>query len=147
MAYLDKLRAYEAQNSSGGSLTKPTEPSGRLQKDPLPVLRGWRASLCTIDPLAPRSGWCASRWMRLYDAGVWWFDAFGEQAARDGWSTGDVFGVLPSQDGWGGLLDRLGDKRKLLMSADRASWRRFGVVQAFNRTAGLGLRPFWEADL
>jgi hypothetical protein len=86
------------------------------------------------------------RWQTFYDASVWWLENFGRQAALDGWSTGDVFGARPEKPGWGGLLDRLGDNRSLVMSSDSARWRSRGVPKKFNRTAGDGLLPWWETS-
>lgn len=104
--------------------------------------REWRAVLSRLDPCQPR-GMPMGRWRSLYDASLWWLAGFGEQAARDGWSTGCIFGLWPDKPGWGGLIDRLGDNRSLVMTADSARWRSFGVPEKFNRGSYPKLAPWW----
>ncbi|AKM06121.1 hypothetical protein AM2010_26 [Pelagerythrobacter marensis] len=111
---------------------------------PLSTLKLWRASLLTLHPCQLRENFDPSRWRVLVDASQWWLEGFGQAAAASGWSTGDVFGLHPEMPGCGGLIDRLGENRSLVMDGDRARWRAWGVVSQYNRTAGEGLRPFWE---
>jgi hypothetical protein len=85
-----------------------------------------------------------TRWQTLYDDAVWLLEGFGEQAARDGWSSADLFGLWPSKPHWGGIADRLRGSRSLVMDADRASWRLFGAVERFNRGSYPELRAFWD---
>ena len=90
---------------------------------------------------APR-GLTRLRWGQLIGDADWLLDNFGEQAARDGWSALDLFGVLPGRDGWGGIADRLSASRSLVMSADRAAWRRVvnGEPETFARGLGETVR-------
>jgi hypothetical protein len=83
-------------------------------------------------------------WQTFHDASVWWLEGFGRQAALDGWSTGDVFGIREGYPGTGGLIERLGDNRSLVMADGRACWRSRGVPMQFNRGGGDALPAFWE---
>ena len=88
------------------------------------------------------------RWQTLYDTSVWFLDKHATQAARDGWTTGDIFGIEPRMERWGGLIDRLGECRGLLMDADRARWTScFYGVRTFGRSCGAGLQSFWNIEL
>jgi hypothetical protein len=86
------------------------------------------------------------RWQTFYDASVWWLEGFGRQAALDGWQTGDIFGLRHGFPGTGGLIERLGDNRSLVMADGRACWRSRGVPMQFNRGGGDGLSAFWEIE-
>ncbi|WP_394728177.1 hypothetical protein [Altererythrobacter sp. GH1-8] len=96
----------------------------------------------------PNKGCSKKRWLRLCEASEWWFNNFAKQAASDGWSTADIFGVCRTREGWGGLLDRMGNSRMLVMDRNRASWRDvFGNPDQFNRGSYPHLPAFWEANL
>ena len=107
-------------------------------------LREWTRALMRLDPCKPREGFSMDRWQTLYDCSVWLVESFGEQAAHEGWSTGDLFGIFPPRERWGGLVDNLGDARSLVMSGKVATWRSFGVKRIFYRTGGTHLEPFWS---
>jgi hypothetical protein len=87
------------------------------------------------------------RWRQLIEDADWLLVNFGQQALRDGWSVGELFGRWPDKDGWGGLADRLRGARSLKMTADRAHWRRMfsGSPDQLNRTTYPDLQPLWEA--
>lgn len=109
------------------------------------LLRSWRTALSDFDPWGAWAECPSVDWIGLHGVSCWWLRGFGEVAARNGWSTADVFGILPGKPRWGGLIDRLGDNSSLVMTADRATWRSCGVAESYLRTAGEGLVPFWEA--
>ena len=128
--------------------TVPSVPSVPIvpPMDPARALKLWRASLAKVDPRGPMHGYKAAAWCNLCDDAVWLLGNFGEQAARDGWSTGDLFGLWPGKPGWGGIADRLCGCRALVMSADRSSWRAWGQVERYNRGSYPNLRAFWERE-
>lgn len=84
----------------------------------------WRGGLARLAVTEPLHRLDARRWGQLLDDADWLLDGFGQQAARDGWSAADLFGVLPDHDAWGGVADRLRGSRSLVMTADLACWRR-----------------------
>jgi hypothetical protein len=107
--------------------------------------------LCKVDEFTPPPGWTLNQWLKTLDASYWLYENIASQAARDGWSALDLFGVLPQKPGWGGLADRLGDARNLKMAAERASWSGAGVRQSFARGAGedlaaSGCVPAWTVS-
>lgn len=114
---------------------------------PLDALREWRAALSTLDPEQPRKGMDAKRWRALVDGAAWVVWHFGQQAARTGWTTADLFGLWPDKSGWGGLVDRMGAARNLKLSNRTATWRPlFGPAEKFHRGGHPDLTPFWEAE-
>jgi hypothetical protein len=56
-----------------------------------------------MDLARPLPGLDASRSGQLIRDACWLLEHFGRQAACDGWPAADLFGVLPGQDGWGGI--------------------------------------------
>jgi hypothetical protein len=80
--------------------------------------------------------------------------SFAEQAARDGWTVGELFGLwwwndrgaMRLKDAYGGLAHRLRGSRSLVMTADRARWRMMNcdVADQLNRGAYVSLTPLWE---
>jgi hypothetical protein len=124
---------------------------GAAPFDPLALARGWRGNLARLAVTEPLHGVDARRWRQLLDDADWLLEHFGRQAACDGWPAADLFGVLPGRDGWGGVADRLQGSRSLVMSADRASWRRMltGTPDGFARggSAMPRLVVLWGASL
>lgn len=120
--------------------TVPTVPAPRS------LFREWRAALIELDPHNPHCGADPAFWRNWVECSHWWFNHFAAPAVLDGWQTGDVFGVRPGHPGDGGLIDRLGSSRSLVMDGGRAHWRRFGVVMRFNRGAYPDLPAFWEVE-
>ncbi|WP_298465504.1 hypothetical protein [uncultured Erythrobacter sp.] len=111
------------------------------------VLREWSVSLAALDGGKPSPGIDRKVWRELIECSLWWLDGFGQQAARDGWRTGDVFGFRLDHPRQGGLIDRLGTARNLLLDGKRARWRSHGdLVMKFNAGAYPELPAFWEAD-
>ena len=102
-------------------------------------------SMARLDPYQPPDGWEMRRWQQLYDDAEWLLAKFGDQAARDGWSSADLFGLWPGKPHWGGIADRLRDSRSLVLTADRAHWRSWGQVERFNRGSYPELVLLWEA--
>lgn len=113
----------------------PLDPKG---------LRRCQAKLASLDPQTPLHGLPPDRWRQLLDDAEWLAENFGAQAARDGWSAADLFGLCVGSDGWGGLADRLQSSRSLVMSADRAVWRIGSVTFSFNRGAYLDMQSIWR---
>ena len=132
----------DRDTSSDPSPSVPNVPSVPL--DPSRTLKRWRVALVGLDPAQPLGGIEAGRWRMLCQDAAWLFRSFGEQAARDGWDTSDLFGLWPGKPLWGGVVDRLRGSRSLVLAGDRASWRSFGVVEGFNRGSYPDLSPFWE---
>lgn len=119
-----------------------------MPTNPLLALHSWEKALLALDPCEPRPGFTIGRWQTLWDSSAWWLGNFGKQAALDGWSTGDLFGVLPQVAGGGGLIDRLGNHRGLVMTAEEARWRYLGEVpQLYRRGSWPDLQPFWSVEL
>lgn len=118
--------------------------------DPLRAVKLCSAGLGGLDLAAPLHGLDRARWRRLCDDADWLLVHFGQQAFRDGWTVGELFGLW-----WhggmlvhlaGGIADRLDGARSLKLCADRAVWRPIlgGSPMSFNRTAYPDLRPLWE---
>lgn len=115
---------------------------------PLDALRSWCDALNGLDPCQPRPGFTMGRWQTMWDSSVWFVETFGRQAAMDGWTTSDLFGLLRQVAGAGGLIDQLGNHRGLVLSADEARWRYLGEVpQVYRRGQWPNLDPFWAVDL
>lgn len=119
-----------------------SEPIGAIvpnvPANPARTFREWSAALARLDLKSPLHGLTRSRWGHLVDDADWLLEHFGQQAAREGWSALDLFGVLPGRDAWGGIADRLRSSRSLVMSADRAAWRRVinGAPETYARGMG-----------
>ena len=124
--------------------TVPSVPAAVVRPDI--VVRSWWAALGKVDPRQPLGGFTMGRWQMLYDSSLWWLQGFGTQEANDGWTTSDVFGLWPDKPGWGGLVDRIGESRTLVMTADRACWRSWGQAEQFNRGSYPELRAWWVSD-
>ncbi|MEM1051161.1 MAG: hypothetical protein AAGI28_03620 [Pseudomonadota bacterium] len=103
--------------------------------------------MSALDPRKPQAGHDARRWFNLVECSAWWLENFGRQAALDGWDSVSVFGVIPGETWAGGLIDRLGTSRTLVMDGRRSRWRSFGgVVMKYNAGAYAYLPLFWEAS-
>ncbi len=137
-------RDTSATSPHDSSENGPSVPSVSSVLGPKSSLELWRSALEGLDPRKPHPGHDANRWYNMVDTSIWWLGAFGKQAALDGWQTGCVFGVVDGQPGVGGLIDRLGTSRSLVMEGGRSRWRSFGVLMRFNRGAYSFLPPFWE---
>jgi hypothetical protein len=108
-------------------------------------LRGWKRALARLDYRQPIAGIDQKRWANLVDNADWLLAEHGENAARFGWDTADLFGLWPDKPAWGGVVDRLRGARSLLLSADVATWRtRHGEAERYARGAYPDLRPFWD---
>lgn len=112
--------------------------------DPTRALKRWRSALADLDVCKPLHGIEPRRWGTLCEDAAWIVRCFGEQAARDCWSSADMFGLWPDKPNWGGVVHRLQGSRSLVLTCDRASWRSFGLVEGFNRDSYPDLPPFWE---
>ena len=123
----------------------PNVPIVPIVPAPKTLLREWVSGVSGFDPREPQAGHDPKRWFNLVDTSVWWLENFGRQAALDGWRTHDVFGVIPGEPGAGGLIDRLGTSRALVMEGRRSRWRSFGVPMKYNAGAFARLPLFWEA--
>lgn len=109
------------------------------------TLANWCDWIGRLDPRRPPEGFSPGRWHTLYDDASWLIDLHGAFAAEHGWTDADLFGVWPDKPGWGGLADRLGGSRSLVMSADRASWRSVvgNIGEGFNRGSYPDLPLLW----
>jgi hypothetical protein len=115
------------------------------------ALKLWWSGLRRVHPRQPPDGFPRKRWETLWYDAEYILENFAEQAARDGWITADLFGLYPGHPHCGGIADRLRGQRSLVFTADRACWRRLGVVEKFSRGTyppGIPphLKPFWEAE-
>ena len=162
MSYIDRLNAIKAQKRPEGSLTQPTQPvageevsvvsggSERAFANLREAVATWRAQLARLAWDAPLHGLSVQRWRGLLGDAHWLLDHFGNQAARDGWSVLDLFGVMPGRDGGGGIACRLRSSRSLVMSSDVARWRRVinGAPESFARGLGetVEMVPLWEKE-
>ncbi len=162
MSYLDRLKARIAETATGDTSTELTQPGfvSYVGAPTWPIsaatvsivreavaqsrLREWHARLSKIDEFISPPGWTLNQWLKTLDAACWLSESYASTAVRDGWSALDLFGVDLAKPGEGGLADRLGDKRVLIMAADAASWRSWGVAQIYYRDGGEGLVPLWE---
>ena len=111
--------------------------------------REWQAHLMRLKPGEPLHGLPRARWASLLDDADYVFE-FAMNAARDGWSTLDLFGVMRGRDAWGGIACRLRSSRSLVMSSDVARWRRLinGQPESFARGLGetVEMVPLWETE-
>lgn len=144
----DRAVSVFSADSSSGNPNGTKDTKGTLRRSPDASVREWRVNLDALDWATPLHALEMPRWRGLLDDAHWLLDHFGNQAARDGWSTFDLFGVMPGRDGWGGIADRLRSSRSLMMSADVAKWRRVvnGEPESFARGLGETVRmvPIWE---
>ena len=136
-------RANSSNRSGAGAERGANAPIVPNVPTPQARLKEWRKALAALHPCEPQ-GMPMGRWQTLYDCAVWLLENFGEQTARDGWSTADLFGLRAGYPGTGGLAERLGDNRGLVLLDGRARWRSWGVAMQFNRGGGDGLLAFWE---
>lgn len=142
----------EAVFSADRAFSSPSEPKDTKgakdtrEASPVMASRQWRAALEALDPARPPQAMAADRWAQLLGDALWIARNYGEQAARDSWTAADLFGVQPSADGWGGVAERLRGSRSLMMTSERAGWRRLinGEPEDYVRGAQPALRPVWE---
>ena len=131
----------ERDNRDNRDKSAPAGPAAVPAAEALSLLRSWCEAIEALDPCRPR-GMPMGRWQKFYDCSVWWIEAFGRQAVLDGWGTSDVFGIVRQAEGYGGLVDQLGDHRGLVMTADEARWRWRGVrPQVYRRGSWPDLAP------
>ena len=143
----EELRQSEEVRDNRDNRDKTPKPS--LARDPFATAKQWRSNLAGLDANRVEWGLDRLRWREvLRDAG-WLLDHFGQQAAREGYSTLDLFGVLPGRDGWGGIACRLRGSRSLMMSSEVARWRRVVNGEPESFAHGLGetvqMVPLWAA--
>ena len=123
-------------------------PPSSLVADPIATVKQWRSNLAALDANRAEWGLDRLRWRELLGDAEWLLDHFGQQAAREGYSTLDLFGVMPGRDGWGGIVCRLRGSRSLVMSSEVARWRRVvnGEPESLARGLGYTVRmvPLWE---
>ena len=132
----EELRQGEDSRDNRDNRDKTPPPSPVL--DPIATAKEWQNNLASLDASRAAWGLVLLRWNELLGDARWLADHFGQQSAREGYSTLDLFGVLPGRDGWGGIACRLRASRSLVMSGDVARWRRVvnGEPESFAR--GLG---------
>jgi hypothetical protein len=100
-------------------------------------LREWYAHLINLDVYLPPDGLDQMRWGRLLHDCWWLYETHASRLVRDGWTTMDLFALVPSQRGIGGLADRLQGARNVLFDGQsKAHWTRLGVK--FSASRGIG---------
>jgi hypothetical protein len=114
----------------------------------LPIPDEWLAGVARLRTMPVPAGLPAAWWRLLLRA----TDGFGPWAGRAaalGWSTTDVFGVLPVRplervDGWG-LVPAMGGK-EIVALTDTGAWlrTRTGALQSFTRRDRPGAVPLWQ---
>ena len=145
----EELRQGEDNRDNRDNRDKTPPPS--LVVDPIVTAKQWRNNLAGLDANRAEWGLDRLRWNELLGDASWLLDHFGQQAAREGYSTLDLFGVMPGRDGWGGIACRLRGSRSLVMSGEVARWRRVvnGEPESFARGLGetVQMVPLWaEGD-
>jgi hypothetical protein len=151
MGYLDELRAFVSDTAPDEVLTKPTKggsvsfvgrPPRRITEEcAKALLSDWHRQLTVLDVYEPPEGFDQRRWGTLVDDCCWLYATHASRLVRDGWSAADLFAVIPSQRGWGGLADRLlGARNVLFDDASKAHWTRAGVKFSTSRGVGEALR-------
>lgn len=118
-------------------------------RNPAAILRQWHTRLAPLDFDMPPDGWALNRWRQVHGDSWWIYENFASGAVRDGWSAHDLFGVLPSRAGWGGLCDRLQGARNLKIAEHKAVWSNWGVadwscVGAADSLVSSGLKLIWN---
>ena len=143
----EELRQGEDSRDNRDNRDKTPIPS--LGGDPISTAKQWRSNLAALDANRAEWGLDRLRWRELFGDARWLLDHFGQQAARESYSTLDLFGVLPGRDGWGGIACRLRGSRSLVMWGEVARWRRVinGEPESFARGLGdtVQMVPLWEA--
>lgn len=100
-------------------------------------LREWFARLSALDVYEPPEDFDQRRWGMLLDDACWLYSTHASRLVRHGWSAMDLFAVIPSQRGWGGLADRIRGARNVLFDdRGQAHWTRLGVK--FSASPGIG---------
>ena len=131
---------HDRHNSGPDRPIVPIVPivPARPALDPARLFKSWQAGVGALSADHPLHGLETQRWRQLLGDARWLLEHFGQQAARDGWSALDLFGVLPGRDAWGGIADRLRSSRSLVMTSDLALWRRLitGSPESYARGAG-----------
>lgn len=120
--------------------------------NPSRVAKLWHAKLSALDHFTSPSGWSLNRWLDTVDTAMWLYEEFASQLIRGGWSAADLFGVIPSYPGEGGLADRMGKARNLKLLDGVAHWRTpHGLRKQFPRGGGVdlakgGLVLLWKVN-
>jgi hypothetical protein len=93
------------------------------------LLRDWHERIEGLDFNTAPAGMTLLRWRELVSDARWIYENHASQLAREGWSSHDVFGVLPWRPGGGVLLDRLQGARDLRLDGQgRAIWQSWSVT-------------------
>jgi hypothetical protein len=125
-------------------LALPSEETART------ILADWHRHLSALNVYEPPEGIDQNRWGMLVEDACWLYETHASRLVRDGWSALDLFGVLPSQRGWGGLADRIQGARNVLFDDQgKAHWTRHGVNFSISRgvgeaLGGSGARLVWD---
>lgn len=125
---------------------RPTEREARA------ILDEWHARIEGLDFNTAPAGMTLPRWQGLVSDARWIYENHASQLAREGWSSHDVFGVLPWRPGGGVLLDRLQGARDLRLDGQgRAIWQSWSVTFVSCRGAAgpmmsSGLVLLWEIE-
>lgn len=149
VATVARVRAeFESALSSERPATLATTATKPVQH-PSTALREWHSHLAPLDFTTAPDGVTLQRWRQLAGDSWWIYENFASRAVRDGWSAPDLFGVLISRPGWGGLCDRLQGARNLKMAGPKAIWSHLGIADCLRIGAGdalvsSGLVPIWE---
>jgi hypothetical protein len=148
VATVARARAdFEISISVDGPATVATTAT-KPARNPSIILRDWHSHLAPMNADAAPAGFTRQRWRELHGDSWWIYENYASRAVRDGWSALDLFGVLPSRPGWGGLCDRLQGARNLKMAGPKAIWSNGTVpdslcIGAGEALAPSGLVPIW----
>lgn len=124
----------------------PLEPATLATTATERTLGLWRNRLSTLSPDCPAGPFNADEWACWHCDALWLLDSHGANATRLGWTAADLFSIEPRHVRFGGLADRLGGARELVMDASRARWRSPESMGFYNRASGPALPLAWELE-
>lgn len=147
MSYLDRLKDFISEMPPYDQPLKPLKPGfgglggdpwGRIPENYAKALLGdWHRHLSALDPYDAPDGFTLNCWAVLVHDCWWLYETHASRLVRDGWTAMDLFTVIPSQRGWGGLADRIqGARNVLLDDLAQAHWTRLGLK--FSASLGIG---------
>lgn len=122
----------------------PLEPATLATTATEQTLAQWRNRLAALSPDCPAGPFNADEWACWHCDALWLLDSHGANAIRLGWTAADLFSIEPRHVRFGGLADRLGGARELVMDASRARWRSPESMGFYKRGSGPALPLAWE---
>lgn len=131
-------------NRAESGANVPNVPN--VPANPARELKLWHSRLSAVDEFTSPVGITLKQWLDLVDDACWIYEEYGSQAIRYGWSALDLFGVRVGYPCTGGLADRLGGARNLLLDRRLAVWSVFGDRRQLSAPCGDGLTLLWELE-